>query len=122
MRAKRNGVNKLEGPVTDVPVELPPRRLYVKCPSCRRIIDQDQLEEGLDVCPRCGHHMRIGARRRIELTVDAGSFEEWDADLAATDFLSFPRSSPRRARRPERSMRWYADAPASEGCPARCSS
>lgn len=90
MRAKRNGVNKLEGPVTDVPVELPPRRLYVKCPSCRRIIDQDQLEEGLDVCPRCGHHMRIGARRRIELTVDAGSFEEWDADLAATDFLSFP--------------------------------
>ena len=90
MRAKRKGVNKLEGPVTNVPVELPPRRLFVKCPGCRRIIDQEQLERNNDVCPRCGHHMRIGARKRLDLTIDPGTFEEWDAELTATDFLSFP--------------------------------
>ncbi|WP_346674910.1 acetyl-CoA carboxylase, carboxyltransferase subunit beta [Enorma phocaeensis] len=90
MRAKRTAVNKLEGPITDIEVELPQRRTYVKCPGCRRIIDQEQLRANLDVCPRCGRHMRLDARRRIALTVDTGSFEEWDADLAPTDFLEFP--------------------------------
>lgn len=90
MKTKQKGINKLEGPVTDVPVELPERRAYVKCPGCRRIIDLQQLEETHDVCPRCGHHMRLGAHKRLEATVDAGSFEEWDADLTAEDILNFP--------------------------------
>lgn len=101
MKTKQKGINKLEGPVTDVPVELPERRAYVKCPGCRRIIDLQQLEETNDVCPRCGHHMRLGARKRLEITVDAGSFEEWDADLAAEDILNFPGYAEKleRARR-----------------------
>ena len=82
--------NDLEGPVTEVPVELPQRTLLVKCPGCRRIIDQDKLAENLDVCPRCGHHLRLGARARLRVTVDAGSFEEWDRDLEVRDFLKFP--------------------------------
>lgn len=90
MKTKQKGINKLEGPVTDVPIELPERRAYVKCPGCRRIIDLEQLEVSHDVCPRCGHHMRLGARKRLEATVDAGSFEEWDAKLEATDILAFP--------------------------------
>lgn len=90
MKTKQKGINKLEGPVTDIPIELPERRAYVKCPGCRRIIDLEQLEESHDVCPRCGHHMRLGARKRLEATVDAGSFEEWDAELEATDILAFP--------------------------------
>lgn len=90
MKTKQKGINKLEGPVTDVPIELPERRAYVKCPGCRRIIDFEQLEASHDVCPRCGHHMRLGARKRLEATVDAGSFEEWDAELEATDILAFP--------------------------------
>lgn len=90
MKTKQKGINKLEGPVTDVPIELPERRAYVKCPGCRRIIDLEQLEASHDVCPRCGHHMRLGARKRLEATVDAGSFEEWDAELEATDILAFP--------------------------------
>lgn len=98
MRAKRNGVNKLEGPVTDITVEAPGRRTYVKCPGCKRIIDQEQLEQTLDVCPRCGHHLRLGARQRIELTVDAGSFEEWDAELEPTDFLQFPQYAEKLER------------------------
>ena len=90
MKTKQKGINKLEGPVTDIPIELPERRAYVKCPGCRRIIDLEQLEASHDVCPRCGHHMRLGARKRLEATVDACSFEEWDAELEATDILAFP--------------------------------
>ena len=97
MKTKQKGINKLEGPVTDIPIELPERRAYVKCPGCRRIIDLEQLEASHDVCPRCGHHMRLSARRRIELTCDEGSFREWDADLAATDFLNFPHYTEKLA-------------------------
>ncbi len=82
--------NELESPVTEVPVELPSRRFFVQCPGCRRIIDREPLEEGLDVCPRCGTHLRIGARKRLAITVDEGSFTEWDAELSSVDFLGFP--------------------------------
>lgn len=82
--------NTLESTVTEVPVEVPERRLYAKCPGCHRVVDVEEITANLDVCPHCGHHMRLGARRRIELTADEGSFVEWDADLAASDFLSFP--------------------------------
>lgn len=96
MKAKQKGINKLEGPVTDVPIELPERRAYVKCPGCRRVIDQELLARNLDVCPRCGHHLRLGARARLAMTLDDGSFEEWDAELSVQDapagreVLSFP--------------------------------
>jgi acetyl-CoA carboxylase carboxyl transferase subunit beta len=82
--------NTLESNVTEVPVEVPERRLYLKCPGCARVVDVEEAAANLDVCPHCGHHMRLGARRRIEITADPGSFAEWDADLAATDFLGFP--------------------------------
>lgn len=82
--------NTLESTVTEVPIEVPERRLYTKCPGCHRIVDIEEVTALNDVCPHCGHHMRLNARRRIELTVDPGSFVEWDADLIATDFLSFP--------------------------------
>ena len=101
MSAKRIAVNNLEGPITDVPVEMPRRRAYVKCPGCRRIIDQEQLERAHDVCPRCGHHMRLSARKRLELTVDPGSFTEWFEELETTDPLHFPGYAEKldRARR-----------------------
>lgn len=82
--------NTLESPLTEVPVEVAERRLYVKCPSCHRIVDVEDMATNLDVCPRCGHHMRLTARRRIEITTDADSFVEWDADLRSRDFLNFP--------------------------------
>lgn len=82
--------NTLESTVTEVPIEVPERRLYTKCPGCHRIVDIEEVTALNDVCPHCGHHMRLNARRRIELTVDPGSFVEWDADLMATDFLLFP--------------------------------
>ena len=88
-RAKKSR-NTLESSANDVPVEIPERRLYAKCNSCKRIVDIEEAARDLDVCPHCGHHMRLSARRRIELTCDEGSFQEWFADLTATDFLGFP--------------------------------
>lgn len=82
--------NELEGPVTEVPIDVPPRMVLVRCPHCRHVVEATVLSHELDVCPRCGHHMRLSARRRIKLTVDAGSFVEWDAEVAPHDVLDFP--------------------------------
>jgi acetyl-CoA carboxylase carboxyl transferase beta subunit/acetyl-CoA carboxylase carboxyl transferase alpha subunit len=82
--------NELEGPVTEVPIDVPPRMVLVRCPHCRHVVEASVLSRELDVCPRCGHHMRLSARRRIKLTVDAGSFVEWDAEVAPHDVLDFP--------------------------------
>ncbi|WP_455139154.1 acetyl-CoA carboxylase, carboxyltransferase subunit beta [Thermophilibacter sp.] len=90
MSKREKSLNALEGPVTEVAAEFPERHVLVKCPGCRRVIDAEKLEANLDVCPRCGRHLRLSGRKRMKVTVDAGSFEEWDADLAATDFLEFP--------------------------------
>ena len=62
--------NTLESNVTEVPVEVPERRLYAKCPGCKRVVDIEEITANQDVCPHCGHHMRLSARRRIELTCD----------------------------------------------------
>ena len=90
MSKREKSVNALEGPATEVMAEMPERHILVKCPGCRRVIDQDKLVANLEVCPRCGRHLRVSGRKRMRITVDAGSFVEWDAELAATDFLEFP--------------------------------
>lgn len=95
--------NTLESTITEVPVEVPERRLYAKCPDCKRVVDIEEITANMDVCPHCGHHMRLSARRRIELTCDEGSFLEWDADLEATDFLSFPSYTKKLATAREKS-------------------
>ena len=89
-RRNDKSVNELEGPVTEVPVDVPERMVLVRCPHCRHVVEADALAKNLDVCPRCGHHLRLSARERIALTVDDGSFAEWDADVAPRDVLSFP--------------------------------
>lgn len=90
MSKREKSANELESPVTEVMAEMPERHILVKCPGCRRVIDQSKLVENLEVCPRCGRHLRVSGRKRMRMTVDAGSFVEWDAELAATDFLKFP--------------------------------
>ncbi len=87
---QKKNVNPLETPANDLPVDVIERRIYVQCPGCKHVVDVDRMAANLEVCPRCGHHLRLSARQRIEVTADKGSFEEWDADLASCDFLSFP--------------------------------
>ncbi len=63
--------------------------MWEKCPSCREIIYQREHHDKLKVCPKCGYHTRLQARERIELLVDDGLFEEYDADLYPVDVLGF---------------------------------
>jgi acetyl-CoA carboxylase carboxyl transferase subunit beta len=71
------------------PIDIPDG-LFVKCDECGTALYEKELEQKLSVCPNCGHHFRIGARKRITITVDAGSFCEVDQDLISVNPLSMP--------------------------------
>ena len=66
-----------------------PEGLWTKCPSCGEVITQTELQQNLQVCPRCQHHMTLGARERIESLADEGSFHEHDAEMLSVDSLKF---------------------------------
>jgi acetyl-CoA carboxylase carboxyl transferase subunit beta len=66
-----------------------PEGLWLACPSCGAMLYRKRLEANLSVCPECQHHGRISARERVRQLADEGTFEELDADLAATDPLGF---------------------------------
>lgn len=80
-----------------------PDRLYVKCEKCRKMVLQEELSEHLGVCPFCGYHTRLTARQRIQMFLDADSFQEWDEGLVATDFLNFPDYEQKLAEHREKS-------------------
>jgi acetyl-CoA carboxylase carboxyl transferase subunit beta len=63
--------------------------LWVKCDTCRQIIWKKDLDENLNVCPRCGRHFRINAKRRLELLFDDGQYETFEMDIASNDPLTF---------------------------------
>ena len=65
-----------------------PENLWHKCPSCEQMIFHRDLERALHVCPHCGHHMRIGALRRIEVTLDTG-FSRIELPKTPADPLRF---------------------------------
>ena len=62
--------------------------LWTQCGSCRQAIFKKDLEDNLNVCPKCGHHFRIDARGRIDLLLEPG-YELVDLDLRSTDPLDF---------------------------------
>ena len=62
--------------------------LWIKCDSCEQVIFKPDLEANSYVCPKCGHHFRIGARMRIEMLLEPG-FEIVDPELKSTDPLQF---------------------------------
>jgi len=63
--------------------------LWVKCDGCRQIIWKKDLEENLNVCPKCDHHFRIDARARLALLLDDNRYEIFDSNLVSTDPLQF---------------------------------
>ena len=71
-----------------------PAGLWTKCESCAQLIYNKALDENLRVCPKCEFHFPLTAHQRIHLTIDAGTFEEWDADLTALDPLQFTVPTP----------------------------
>ncbi len=66
-----------------------PEGLWKKCVKCDAVLYRPDLERNLDVCPKCDHHMRIGARRRLDIFLDADSGEEILADIEPIDRLKF---------------------------------
>jgi len=66
-----------------------PEGLWVKCPSCESVLYRDDLVKNLNVCPKCEHHMRIGARQRIDALLDAEGRYEIGIGTLPVDSLKF---------------------------------
>ena len=66
-----------------------PEGLWTKCPGCGEVVTKAEFEQNLQVCPKCDHHLTLGAAERIKSLVDEGSFKERDADLLSVDSLKF---------------------------------
>ena len=75
-----------------------PEGVWRKCDSCKEILTSIELNERFGVCPKCGHHHRLMSRRRIDLLLDEGTFEETDADLVSNDPLKFRDSKKYKDR------------------------
>ncbi len=66
-----------------------PEGLWKKCSACGAVLYSAEIENNLNVCPKCSHHMRIGARRRLEVFLDPGPWEELGTNLSPVDVLKF---------------------------------
>ena len=75
-----------------------PEGVWIKCPACDAQLYRTELERNLFVCPKCDHHMRIGARRRLDSFLDADSQQEFAANLEPQDPLRFKDSKKYRDR------------------------
>ena len=75
-----------------------PEGLWTKCSACDQILYRADLERNLDVCPKCDHHHRIGARRRLEIFLDLSEQIEIGAEIEPVDALRFRDSKKYRDR------------------------
>jgi acetyl-CoA carboxylase carboxyl transferase subunit beta len=83
-------------------IETPPEEerkirtegLWVKCDGCRAAIWKKDLEQNWQMCPKCGHHFRLSAAKRLALLLDEGDWTEHDAELASSDPLGFVDTKP----------------------------
>lgn len=69
-----------------------PEGLWSKCPSCDAVLYRSDLENNSEVCPKCGYHHRISARRRLDLLLDAEGRSEIGAEVLPVDPLKFKDS------------------------------
>lgn len=67
-----------------------PEGLMTKCPQCKSIIYFKELKKSLLVCDQCEYHHRLSSSERIEMTLDEGSFQEFDKYMVSKDPLGFP--------------------------------
>lgn len=84
-----------------------PSGIWAKCPRCSNLIYRKELERNLRVCPKCSYHHRLSAEERLAITLDEGTFVEFDADLTSADplaFVDYPQKldeARRKTGRPE---------------------
>ncbi|HEY2391909.1 MAG TPA: acetyl-CoA carboxylase, carboxyltransferase subunit beta [Candidatus Angelobacter sp.] len=72
--------------------------LWVKCEGCRQIIWKKELEDNLNVCPKCDYHFRIDSAQRLMLLLDEDSIETQDESMESTDPLNFSDTRPYKVR------------------------
>lgn len=75
-----------------------PEGLWKKCPACGAVLYNAEIESNQNVCPKCEHHMRIGARRRLELFLDPEPRVEIGSELTPKDILKFKDSKKYKDR------------------------
>ncbi|MDE2181784.1 MAG: acetyl-CoA carboxylase carboxyltransferase subunit beta [Alphaproteobacteria bacterium] len=80
---------RIKGLMSAVQTNQTPDNLWRKCSACGEMIFHRDLAAALNVCPQCGHHLRIGPKERFEATFDAGSFEELVTPEVPADPLRF---------------------------------
>ena len=69
-----------------------PEGLWIKCPSCETVLYKTDLEQNVNVCPKCGHHHRIGARARLDAFLDGEGRYEVGQEILPVDALKFKDS------------------------------
>jgi acetyl-CoA carboxylase carboxyl transferase subunit beta len=69
-----------------------PEGLWIKCPSCETVLYKTDLEGNVNVCPKCGHHHRIGARARLDAFLDPEGRYEIGQEVIPVDALKFKDS------------------------------
>jgi acetyl-CoA carboxylase carboxyl transferase subunit beta len=69
-----------------------PEGLWSKCPACNEVLYKADLQNNLEVCPKCGHHHRIGARARLDMLLDAEGRREIGSEIRPIDPLKFKDS------------------------------
>jgi acetyl-CoA carboxylase carboxyl transferase subunit beta len=92
---------KARKPIASSTAEKPsrvPEGLWIKCPGCTQLIYKKDLDESLNVCPKCGHHFRISAAERLRALFDNGRYTEHFPNLISLDPLQFTDTKPYRQR------------------------
>jgi acetyl-CoA carboxylase carboxyl transferase subunit beta len=97
-----NFFNKIKSEIIkkeqDNPKPIENKSHWIKCKECNSMMFFKEVENLNHVCPKCNFHMRIGAKKRIELLADDGSFVEFDTQLHPTDPLQFVDSKSYQKR------------------------
>ncbi len=93
LKAQGAGDGKRGPPVADKA-----EGLWHKCDGCGEVVYAEDWERQWNVCPLCGHHDALPIRRRLEMVLDPGTFEELDADLVPQDPLGFVDSKKYKDR------------------------
>ena len=87
----------IASPTSEKPSRVP-QGLWVKCPGCGQLIYNKDLEQNVQVCPKCAHHFRIGSVERLKALFDNGEYTEHYPDLLSNDPLQFSDTKPYRER------------------------
>lgn len=75
-----------------------PEGIWVKCDSCNSVLYCEEMQRSLQVCPKCGHHHRVNARRRLDIFLDSENRSELGAEVEPVDVLKFKDSKKYKDR------------------------